>query len=308
MYRSPFIKAAKLTKAFDVKGTAWAAGRHTGEDYIPKDGTIRATLVSPASGTVLDKSFDDSYGHKIIIRTTDSKVILMAHMESKSTAGNTVVAGNHVGIMGDTGNGSGHHLHIEVQNSTTWKYNSNLLRPSLYIDFGNFSGAVPKVPIVGGGSYSTGNYMVTASSGINVRVDAGTGYAVKGSATKGTIFAVSKITSNGTWGYTSSIQCTNGKQSGWLSLENCSPATTINPGGSGGSRYSTGNYVVTVSSGINVRVDAGTGYAVKGSATKGTRFAVSKIASNGTWGYTSSIQCTNGKQSGWLSLENCSPV
>lgn len=68
-------------------------------------------------------------------------------------------------------------------------------------------------------SYSTGSYSVTASSGVNVRKGAGTNYSKVGSAIKGTTFTVSKI--SGSWGYTSSIKCTNGYKSGWISLNNC---------------------------------------------------------------------------------------
>lgn len=58
------------------------------------------------------------------------------------------------------------------------------------------------------------------------------------------------------------------------------------------SAYSTGNYKVATSSGVNVRSGAGTGYSKKGSAANGTTFTVSQISGN--WGYTSSIKCTNG--------------
>jgi len=233
-----------------------------------------------------------------------------------------VDAGTGYAVKGSATNGTTFTV-SKIASNGTWGYTSSIQctngKQSGWLSLENCSlvstssGDSARRSADGVPKYSTGNYKVTASSGINVRVDAGTGYSVKGSATNGTTFTVSKIASNGTWGYTSSIQCTNGKQSGWLSLENCSPVTTGSGGTARGSadgvpRYSTGNYMVTASSGINVRVDAGTGYSVKGSATNGTRFAVSKIASNGTWGYTSSIQCTNGKQSGWLSLENCSRV
>ena len=68
-------------------------------------------------------------------------------------------------------------------------------------------------------SYSTGSYSVTASSGVNVRRGAGTNYAKIGAAKKGTTFTVTKISGN--WGYTSGIKCTNGTQSGWVSLNYC---------------------------------------------------------------------------------------
>lgn len=73
---------------------------------------------------------------------------------------------------------------------------------------------------VSAASYSTGSYSVAASSGVNVRTGAGTGYSKVGAASKGTAFTVSKV--SGGWGYTSSIQLSNGtKKAGWISLDYC---------------------------------------------------------------------------------------
>ena len=68
-------------------------------------------------------------------------------------------------------------------------------------------------------SYSTGNYKVATSSGVNVRSGAGTGYSVVGASSNGTSFYVSRT--SGSWGYTSSIRCTNGTRSGWVCLDYC---------------------------------------------------------------------------------------
>lgn len=153
-------------------------------------------------------------------------------------------------------------------------------------------------------SYSTGTYAVAANSGINVRSGAGTGYSIVGAASKGITFSVSRV--SGSWGYTSSIKCTNGNRSGWVSLDYCTKKSTTNTTSSStqsSTNSSTGTYKVNANSGINVRTGAGTGYSVAGAATKGTTFNVSKIS--GGWGYTSSIKCTNGYRSGWVSLSYC---
>ena len=75
-------------------------------------------------------------------------------------------------------------------------------------------------------SYSKGTYSVSASSGVNVRSGAGTNYSKVGAAKKNTTFNVSKV--SGSWGYTSSIKCTNGYKSGWISLNNCKYMGTNN--------------------------------------------------------------------------------
>lgn len=137
MYRSPFRKAARQTNAFKKPGN-WAAGYHTGEDWVCDSDR---TLVAPANGTIIRNEYDKSYGYFIIIRTNDNKVILMAHMASKSSKakGARVSAGEIVGTMGSTGNSTGAHLHIEIQNSHTWAYNQNLLKPGAYINFNSFT-------------------------------------------------------------------------------------------------------------------------------------------------------------------------
>ena len=72
---------------------------------------------------------------------------------------------------------------------------------------------------VSAASYSTGNYVIAASNGSNVRTGAGTSYSKVGAASKGTAFTVTKV--SGKWGYTSSIKCTNGTKSGWVCLDYC---------------------------------------------------------------------------------------
>ncbi|MCH5317728.1 MAG: M23 family metallopeptidase [Eubacterium sp.] len=133
MYRSPFKAASTQTTAFKKPGS-WAAGYHTGVDRVCSN----TSLVSPANGTVQrNKANDKNYGNFIIITTDDGKSILMAHMKSQSKVkvGAKIKAGDPVGTMGATGNATGPHLHIEVENSKTWAYNTKLLNPDDYIDW-----------------------------------------------------------------------------------------------------------------------------------------------------------------------------
>lgn len=151
---------------------------------------------------------------------------------------------------------------------------------------------------VSAASYATGTYSINSSAGVNVRKGAGTGYAKVGAAKSGTTFVVSKV-SNG-WGYTSSIKCTNGTKSGWVSLSYCKIKQSTK---TASSKYSTGSYYVNTNIGLNVRKGAGTNYSKVGSAANKVTFNVSKVS--GDWGYTSSIKCTNGTKSGWVLLSYC---
>lgn len=130
-YRSPFKAKATCTCGYKVKGS-WAAGYHTGEDWICNN----RTLVSPTSGVVSYVGTTGAYGNHVVIWTDDNKTILMAHMASvKVKKGQKLSQGQEIGIMGTTGNSTGVHLHIEVEKGHGWAYNTNLLKPSTYIDF-----------------------------------------------------------------------------------------------------------------------------------------------------------------------------
>lgn len=133
-YRSPFKAASRQTTAFKKAGS-WAAGYHTGVDRVCDS---NSALVSPANGTVQrNVANDKSYGNYVVITADDGKSILMAHFKSPSTikVGAKIKAGDDVGTMGSTGNSTGPHLHIEIENTKTWAYNTNLLDPNDYIDW-----------------------------------------------------------------------------------------------------------------------------------------------------------------------------
>ena len=135
-YRSPFKQKCTMTTAFKKKGS-WIAGYHTGEDWVCDN----RTLVAVTDGIVTKVSSSGSYGNHLIYKTDDNKCVLMAHMKDKPNfkVGDTLKIGQTVGVMGNTGNSYGAHLHIEVQNSAVWGYNKNLLKPSDYIDFQRFT-------------------------------------------------------------------------------------------------------------------------------------------------------------------------
>lgn len=87
-------------------------------------------------------------------------------------------------------------------------------------------------------------------------------------------------------------------------LLNASMIQTIESHAAG---YTTGTYKVNTSIGVNVRSGSGTGYSIVGAATNNTQFTVNKVS--GSWGFTSSIACSNGtKKSGWVCLDYCKVI
>lgn len=171
-WRSPFKATSRQTTAFKKKGS-WAAGYHTGIDRVCDSNTA---LVAPCDCTVKRNEYDNSYGNFVVLLSDDGKSILMAHMQSKSKlkVGAKVEKGELIGYMGSTGNSTGPHLHIEVENSKTWAYNKNLLDPDDYINWSDFSNSSASKKV----SYTVGKTYTTQVE-LKVRTGAGTNYAQK---------------------------------------------------------------------------------------------------------------------------------
>lgn len=131
-------------------------------------------------------------------------------------------------------------------------------------------------------SYTTGNYTVTAKSGVCVRCSNSTSSAKAGAAAYGKDCVITKV--SGSWGYTNRIVCTNGVRSGWIYLPNLTKGTP---------------YKITASSGVNLRSGAGTSYAKLTAIPKNTIIVVTnfKVYSNSYWGKVT----YNGK-TGWICL------
>lgn len=136
--RSPFNRPSVQTTPFKKVG-GWKCGYHTGVDRVC---STDKTIVAVADGTVQRvNDCGSSYGNHIVYRTSDGIVVLCAHLEQKPTVkvGEPIQAGQKLGVMGNTGNSTGPHLHIELQKAAQWRYAENLLDPNHYIDWYLFS-------------------------------------------------------------------------------------------------------------------------------------------------------------------------
>lgn len=141
----PFTGVFKVTQAYGVKGS-YAAGYHTGIDLVGNNKTV----YSVCDGKVILARYYGSYGKCVKVR--DSKtgnVFLFAHLNSISVkVGQTVSRVSKLGIMGNTGNSRGAHLHFEMRTSKDQygvQYN-----PCDYLGIPN------KV-----GTYNSANYQIT---------------------------------------------------------------------------------------------------------------------------------------------------
>lgn len=136
MFKSPFSKKVRITTPFKKKGS-WACGYHTGIDLVPIDGDKSPKLYAPCNCTILSvNSCGSSYGNHICAKTSNGYVFIMAHMKSIPLVkkGQKVKQGQQIGIMGNTGNSYGAHLHIEFEKADEWHYAKNLVNPTLVMD------------------------------------------------------------------------------------------------------------------------------------------------------------------------------
>ncbi|WP_129840507.1 M23 family metallopeptidase [Streptomyces sp. RFCAC02] len=91
----------------------WAAGHHTGVDFVTPVGTP-VHAVGP--GTVILAEYSGDYGNAVMVAMDDGHYTLYAHLsEIAVTTGRRVTGGTTIGASGNTGNTTGPHLHFEVR-------------------------------------------------------------------------------------------------------------------------------------------------------------------------------------------------
>ncbi|MFF8951411.1 peptidoglycan DD-metalloendopeptidase family protein [Streptomyces sp. NPDC014940] len=107
---------------YHVAGSMWSSGYHTGIDFVVPTGT---SLKAVGAGTVVSAGWGGAYGNQVVVRLNDGHYAQYAHLSQLSvSAGQTVTAGQRVGLSGATGNVTGPHLHFEIR--TTPDYGSDV--------------------------------------------------------------------------------------------------------------------------------------------------------------------------------------
>ncbi|MFG2944717.1 M23 family metallopeptidase [Streptomyces adustus] len=116
------VSGAPIGTAYNVAGSMWSSGHHTGVDFVVPTGT---SLKAVGTGTVVSAGWGGAYGNQVVIRLADGHYAQYAHLSQLSvSAGQAVTAGQQVGLSGATGNVTGPHLHFEIR--TTPNYGSDI--------------------------------------------------------------------------------------------------------------------------------------------------------------------------------------
>ncbi|WP_309061002.1 LysM peptidoglycan-binding domain-containing M23 family metallopeptidase [Streptomyces sp.] len=116
-YSSP-VPGGGVGTGYKVAGSMWSSGYHTGVDFSIPTGT---SLKAVGAGTVVSAGWAGAYGNQVVIKLNDGYYAQYAHLSSLSvSAGQTVSAGQQVGLSGSTGNSTGPHLHFEIRTSPNY--------------------------------------------------------------------------------------------------------------------------------------------------------------------------------------------
>ena len=98
---------------FGESGASWSSGYHTGIDFATAYGTPG---VAVANATVVQTGWDGAYGNQVRLQLENGDEVWYNHLSSIDVvSGQSVVKGQQVGRIGDTGNSYGAHLHFEYR-------------------------------------------------------------------------------------------------------------------------------------------------------------------------------------------------
>ena len=114
--KSPFLSPCKITQKFGERPEyygKWNLNGHEGIDLVPVG--VDWGVHSLVDGSViLDHDLrDTAYGNSVRILDDDGIVTTYCHLsENCVNLGDDVVEGQLIGVMGNTGNSDGAHLHL----------------------------------------------------------------------------------------------------------------------------------------------------------------------------------------------------
>lgn len=109
----PFKAGTQVSYSGDY-GVDRGSHTHAGVDISVAENT---PLIAPISGVIASAMQQSDYGNFIDVRTPDGKILRYAHLNRMDVKeGDTVLAGQVIGLTGSTGRSTGAHLHFEVRN------------------------------------------------------------------------------------------------------------------------------------------------------------------------------------------------
>lgn len=109
----------------------WNGGRPSAHStrsnrYNAIDIAGSGNILAAEAGTVVSAGWNGGFGNCVIIKHSNGLYSLYGHMASYSVyAGQSVSRGQVIGVMGNTGNSTGRHLHFELYNPSNYAQVTN---------------------------------------------------------------------------------------------------------------------------------------------------------------------------------------
>lgn len=129
----------KITTGYRARGRYWSIGRdangnglHTGVDYAANEGV---PVLACRGGVVHTRDTTSSYGNRIGVRDAAGLIAYYCHLSAFSVhLGARVLTGQQLGLVGETGNVTGPHLHLEVRRAPFTFTESSFVDPAVVIN------------------------------------------------------------------------------------------------------------------------------------------------------------------------------
>jgi hypothetical protein len=119
-----------LTAGFGECGAHWSSC-HTGQDFAAPIGT---PVVAASAGVVTFASWDGPYGNAVHVLHANGISTWYCHLiRIETSRGARVNGGDLVGLVGDTGNTTGPHLHLEVRRGATATTSGTAIDPLAWL-------------------------------------------------------------------------------------------------------------------------------------------------------------------------------
>jgi murein DD-endopeptidase MepM/ murein hydrolase activator NlpD len=112
MERVPKIFPVPGAKVSSNYGETRDSVKHWGLDISNKKG---APIYSPVTGTVISAKYDGGYGNRTVLDSGRFKISISHQDKMYVVVGQLVAQGQLIGTVGNTGNSTGAHEHIEIE-------------------------------------------------------------------------------------------------------------------------------------------------------------------------------------------------
>lgn len=107
------IENCIVTNIYGKKNPIYTSGKHDGIDLVCSG---NKTIISVSDGIVIRSGTNKSWGNFVVVQMKDKRAIVYAHLNTiYAKINSSIKSGDNIGIMGNTGNSTGAHLHIEIQ-------------------------------------------------------------------------------------------------------------------------------------------------------------------------------------------------